>query len=1493
MSKHPGSRPHRRRCQFERFEPRTLLAANPIISEFMASNANSLYDAENGDPDWIELYNNTRADINLEGWHLTDDPQHRSLWTFPSVNLPAGGYLIVFASGRGSPDAAGNLHTNFSLDADGDYVALLRPDGVTVAHEIGTPAQPFPPQKSDISYGIPLLSSDFIGAGSPVDTLLPDPSADARYGRSWTGGDEQTFQDAGGLAGWQHLTNGLGRTPQDVMAKYRSLVTSEPSLLSYYTFDNDSPGKNGIHDVAGTANHPGQVVGSAAFGPGVDGQNGKSLLLDGKGYVSLGRVADFLLLDGAATIETWLRPTFTADSRDRGWFGTSTLRPQARDRYSLRVKGDHSGLQNTTSGGGQHDASLFLQPETWIHVVAVFDNEQTQFFVNGQRVEGLGLGTTSGIVDVCSTQIGTTGLALDGEHFVGNIDEVAVYNEPLDAATIRRHYEAIAFSKDGQFVTSDLDEITVDDSPSLYLRFPFGVADPNRLSTLTMTSRFSDGFVAYLNGTEIVRQNAPEELSYRSVATEAHDVTVTEVFDLSKRLGLLRTGQNVLAIHALAPSRQDNGFLFDTALTGYALVDGNPQFFLDPTPGGPNAAGVTGFAPTPVFDQPRGIYGQALQLTISAPTVGATLVYTTDGSPPSLTHGVHIPPSTEEATPSVTMEIANTSTIRAVAIATGLAPSDIETYTYILLRDLDDVSRLGPLNSSILRAHQDTIIQDLQAIPSISLVLQDELMFGPGGIYANERFRGRTWEVPTSVEYFDFQSGAQFQIDAGVRLSGGGASQFAKKPLRLVFRSDYGDQQLEFPLFEGSPVESFDTLVLRSSGHDSFLYTSHAVYVRDSFLRDTERAMGQPSARTSCVHLFVNGKYRGLYAPTERPDADFMANHLGGDLDDWDVIKGQSEVVNGTIDVWNEVQEIARGGLEGDEAYQQIQQAVDLDNLCDDMILRIYSGDEDWGAVQNLYIAGNPQEGGFKFFTWDAEFTLGNEFGGAHNVQLNKLTEGRLPVTRSIGTPGGLFWKLRDNPEFRLRFADRLQKHFFNDGALTPTKLVARWDAVINDVEEPLVMEAARWEGNLDAFRREADWIRNTWFPVRTQIVLEDFREVGLYPDIAAPEYQVDDRPQHGGEVLPGAALTIEHLQGISVYFTTDGSDPRQEGGGLNPAATKFVEPIVIGGDMVVKARAFDGQQWSALSEGRFRLPIVAADQAHLRVSEVHYNPADPTAAEEATGFTDNDEFEFIELVNISRQRIDLSGVQLKRICLGDSEQGVDFDFSSAKISTLAPGERIVVVENVDAFQARYGTQVSVAGQWTGHLSNGGEWISLMAGNAEIQRFAYDDRWYPETDGGGASLEIIDPGAADLNGWLLQANWRPSLVLGGTPGYSSAQLGDLDNDGRLDASDIDRLYSSIRDQNHPWEFDLTRDGLVDQADVDRLVEELLDSSFGDTTLDGIFDEGDLTLAFRAAEYEDGIDGNSSWADGDWDGDGDFTSCDFVLAFAKGGWRALP
>ena len=122
-----------------------------LISEFVASNNASLTDEDGDTPDWIEIFNAGEAPVNLENWHLTNDPGSPGKWRFPAVTIQPEGFIVIFASYKDRRDPSGPLHANFSLGAEGEYLALIQPDGTTVEH----PFDPnYPEQFRDFSYGI-------------------------------------------------------------------------------------------------------------------------------------------------------------------------------------------------------------------------------------------------------------------------------------------------------------------------------------------------------------------------------------------------------------------------------------------------------------------------------------------------------------------------------------------------------------------------------------------------------------------------------------------------------------------------------------------------------------------------------------------------------------------------------------------------------------------------------------------------------------------------------------------------------------------------------------------------------------------------------------------------------------------------------------------------------------------------------------------------------------------------------------------------------------------------------------------------------------------------------------------------------------------------------------------------------------------------------------------------------------------------------------------
>jgi hypothetical protein len=245
-------------------------------------------------------------------------------------------------------------------------------------------------------------------------------------------------------------------------------------------------------------------------------------------------------------------------------------------------------------------------------------------------------------------------------------------------------------------------------------------------------------------------------------------------------------------------------------------------------------------------------------------------------------------------------------------------------------------------------------------------------------------------------------------------------------------------------------------------------------------------------------------------------------------------------------------------------------------------------------------------------------------------------------------------------------------------------------------------------------------------------------------------------------QLLNNSAASNDALLDVEINYTTERVVFPEN-------VQQYTGPITLDQNQVVTARIYDDatDTWSSRSRAAYFV-----DVPPIVVTELNFNPADPTPAEENAGYVDNDEFEFIEIMNVGDAAYDLTGVTITA--------GVDFSFTSG---SLAPGQRGVIVRNPDAFAMRY-PGVTPIGSWrnaddpgnTDALSNSGERITINGPIGEpTMDFSYLDTWYDLTDGGGFSLEIRDPNA-DPSTWGDPNSWRPSDTQGGTPGVANPGL---------------------------------------------------------------------------------------------------------------------
>jgi len=814
----------------------------------------------------------------------------------------------------------------------------------------------------------------------------------------------------------------------------------------------------------------------------------------------------------------------------------------------------------------------------------------------------------------------------------------------------------------------------------------------------------------------------------------------------------------------------------------------------------------------PTVSVQRGYYEIPFYTTIISDVTGASIVYTLDGSDPTNSQNTMTMPSPASVYVDPNDETgrftAPTVVLRAIASFAGSQPSPVVTHSYLFLNEIANLSpheqKPGSawpdrnmsdgssqymdygLDPDVLNdpRYQDQIQEAFRALPAISLVSElNDLFAADSGIYFNALQHGREWERNVSVELLNPDDSPGFQIDAGLRIRGGWGrrNENPKHAFRLFFRTEYGFGKLEYPLFGDQGVDEFDKIDLRTSQNYSWAAegSSRNTLVREIISRDIQHDMGQPYTRSRYYHLFLNGVYWGIYQTQERAEAAYAEAYFGGSRDDYDVIKvdiGENldlyeiEATDGTLDAYQRLWELATIGFNSDSIYYgaqgqnpdgsinpEFENLIDVDNLIDYLICTYYVSDGDGPLNGNqkpnnfyaIYNRNDPK--GFIYFRHDAEHSLID-----HNGNLTGSVTGGEEFRHF--NPRWLQQRLAVHPEYRLRFADRVFKHFYNNGTCMDAVSYNRVMERKIQIDLAIIAQSVRWGDSISSTPRtkDDDWVPainfivNDFFPGRTEIVRDQFRNRGWYPIFEPPVFSLEN-----GVVSQGTGLNINTANGV-IYYTLDDIDPRLPesvtgGGLLSPSAIEYTGELEINHTTHLKTRTLHNGTWSALNEITL---IVPQGEDHLKITEIHYHPLDQEDVNDR-------ELEFIELKNLGGATINLGGMAFV--------QGIDYVFPGG--TQLTPETYIVLASNPEEFENRYGYYPFA--EYSGQLSNSGETISLVNSDSDtLISVNYNDNfpWPNSADGLGYSIMLHDENAyEDVNE---ASSWRASTQIHGTPGNS-------------------------------------------------------------------------------------------------------------------------
>ena len=1272
-----------------------------FINEVMASNGDTLGTKNGGaELDWVELRNDNDDPIDVTGWYMYDDATKPNKWVQieGSCVVPGHGFKIVWCDKSYTNWAVDEAHTKFGVGKSGGTVVLATSNSVdSIVTQLV-----LPPQMKDVSYG----------RGSRENTVLSSlDQAQYRVGS----GEWRNVSGPVGMPGATNLFRVISYKLDASTAK--TIPTVEAAIAS----GNYAPVRTNFVETIAYSNANSSVQTSPEFA-----QHYKHVGTLGPGVITGSYYA--FLCEGVVYIPTATNWTFSVGSDDG---------------FSLKLYNEKYSFESEFSGG-----------RTYGQTPAIFRiHEPGAYNVRLVYFQGTGSATLDFSVKEGEFE-DYENFTLDGFHLVGL---------PESGVTHAGAWEGHALNDVSGEMLGVTD--TLEWKGTFTLEEALASDDVCKLKV-----RYADGFTASVNGTVITNAPADEQ---RSLA----DALVPAVVDVPKRLLVSGPGTtNTVEITAVNDAVNSAEFLL-SAEVAITKADGDLVYFRVATPGAANTtAGYGPATPKVAFSVPHGYKTEAFTLELScAEAPDEYIYYTLDGTSPTTSSTLYTGPITISSTTCVRAAIPQDgAVIQQDSSATYLFLDDILGQTRGVVptgfpanKAVNSQVMVYGMNQSVVNgADRDRLLRGFtNSVATLSIVIDPANLFDKDyGIYVNAvACDGRAWERTTMVEQIDPKDASNgFSTAAGIRIRGAfsRSPSYPKHSLRLFFRNDYGDGPLEFPLFGDEGTGKFKKVDLRTSQNFSWANgDTKDTFIHEVFSRDTQRDMGDYYTRSRYYNLFINGHYWGVYQTEERGDNDYAESYNGGDNDLYDVIKtsqpgyvtGASE---GTIDAWEALWNMAvNEGFSG--AYSNnYYKAMGLNpdgtrnpeypiylnptNLMDYMLCSHYTVDYDCPAASskanNLYAVRDRDDNddglkmpGFFYLRHDAEHSLGVNTSNSKYSQDPTLrgTEAGNSAFKKLAAfnPAELHYKLCSDPRYKLAFADRFYKHCLAPGgALTAEKNRERFESRMAEIDDVVVCEAARWaqKGQTrDTWLNACNTYCFTFFNNRTSYMLQQYRNRGWYPSVAAPAAY----DENGNRIAEGVALpdgtTVKLMSSESnaayangtVYYTLDGSDPRAEDGSVAAGAIAcpaagFTLPQ---GGATVNARYLStGNEWSALNVASLAAETLSDQVQGIRVAAVYSNTADGGG----------DGSEFIILTNLLDHAVSLEGLRFTCTKTGDATPKVDV--------TL-------------------GTGVEIAAGGTLKLTKANDW---PASSAKITNGAVDMMVY---DSDGATVQTLHFEAAWWN----------------------------------------------------------------------------------------------------------------------------------------------
>ncbi len=1041
-----------------------------LISEVVSSNSNSLVDSIYGQPDWIELYNNTDSAINLLDYSISQDAGNQ--YVFPDMEIRAGEYLLVYCCAQPAGVDASVPCTGFKLSKNGVTLALSSPKGAVQTLKV-------PELQTDLAWGLDV-------ADGAYKYFIPTPG-EANDSRSFASLEELENSDTVALKitevlpesasedepyGWVELYNDSDE-PIELSNLYITENLSNltkarmpemelaPGEYTVLRFTGDtgadtlpfvvSAGEttlaiaNSMGTIVDMLTWDADIVAGVSAGPGADGAvyftQPTPGVANGEGLEKGG----FTEAAGSLRInELLLNNTFSAideDGERSEWVelyntsgGTLNLSDYALSDNGKRLLKWRLPNRELEAGGyalvflsgknrsddgelhasfklGAGETELYLtQVSTGTYEAANVPQENAKNVSYGLSADGTWLYFPQPTPQMPNDAHGFAELAAaSGASATGlMINEVAAVST---AKSQGKDWVELYNNSDSDV---DLTGYYLSDSRKELTKWPIGSAS------------VKSGGYALIK--EYTKEGSSGELSIRSSGEMLYLTSPAGVVLDQIETGALRPG---LSRGVVAGA--------ETRTLG---------MFTDPTPGAANgSSAVSGYCAVPFFSVSGGYKTEPVSLEMSVSTPNAQIHYTLDGSTPTADSAVYSGPIT----------VSSSQTVRAIAVAADRLKSDEMVATYLF-------------------------VSDKHTLPVVCLSISESDFSYVSGSQSRSDDRERAGYV----EYYETDGSLGVRFPAGFRIAGAGTRSFRQKSINLYLRGGYGVSSVTYPFFEGYNINTFKSLSLRNMGQDHVL-----TCVRDAYFHTIANGMNILNMQSKFAVVYVNGKYWGLYEFKENQNEDYLNAKFGINQDDVEFLRSTKYAYKGDSRQINQLFSLAAKSKNSQSSWDEYMSKIDVDYFTDYLIMQTFMGNNDYYNQKYTHTTDNSLT--WRPMFYDLDFGLKN---GSNSSAWAFFSPGGVTNTDELGNVTsyidmGLFYALYCNDGWRDTFVRRYAELL--NSTLSTENLLKVYDDMVASIEGEMPRHIARWNtpSSVSTWKSNVKDMRNTLEKRRSYIIRE------------------------------------------------------------------------------------------------------------------------------------------------------------------------------------------------------------------------------------------------------------------------------------------------------------------------------------------------------------------------------------------------------------------